>query len=85
MGVSQKEKSCLWDFSSDILSLFPYRRRPEKDKGAMKEMKEWKRGFAGGVAASVLCASLLGTAFAANYQKQATLDYTGIKRRDGDA
>lgn len=42
-------------------------------------MKEWKRGFAGGVAASVLCASLLGTAFAANYQKQATLDYTGIK------
>ena len=45
----------------------------------MKEMKEWKRGFAGGVAASVLCASLLGTAFAANYQKQATLDYTGIK------
>ena len=42
-------------------------------------MKEWKRGFAGGVAASVLCASLVGTAFAANYQKQATLDYTGIK------
>lgn len=43
-------------------------------------MKEWKRGFAGGVAATMLCASLVGgAAFAANYQKQATLDYTGIK------
>ena len=42
-------------------------------------MKEWKRGFAGGVAATVLCSSLVCGSLAAHYQKQATLDYTGIK------
>ena len=42
-------------------------------------MKELKRGFAGGVAATVLCSSLVCGSLAAHYQKQATLDYTGIK------
>lgn len=42
-------------------------------------MKEWKKGFVGGLAAAMLCSSMLGGAIAANYQKQATLDYTGIK------
>lgn len=38
--------------------------------------KQWK-GFASGVGVTLLCVGLVGSAFAA-YQKQATLDYTGI-------
>ena len=39
--------------------------------------RQWK-GFVSGVMVTLLCVGLIGSAFAV-YQKQATLDYTGIK------
>ncbi|WP_343121170.1 copper amine oxidase N-terminal domain-containing protein [Intestinimonas butyriciproducens] len=39
--------------------------------------RQWK-GFVSGIVVTLLCVGLVGSAFAA-YQKQATLDYTGIK------
>lgn len=41
-------------------------------------MKNQWKGFISGIVVTLLCVGLVGSAFAA-YQKQATLDYTGIK------
>ena len=40
--------------------------------------RQWK-GFVSGIMVTLLLVGLIGTAVAAGYQKQATLDYTGIK------
>ena len=41
-------------------------------------MKNQWKGFISGIVVALLCVGLIGSAFA-SYQKQATLDYTGIK------
>lgn len=43
------------------------------------QMKRQWKGFVSGIMVTLLLVGLIGTAVAAGYQKQATLDYTGIK------